>query len=396
LSERPSIAVLPFDNMSGDPEQKFFADGISEDIITALSKVSRLRVVARNSSFAYKGQFPDIRKVADDLDVRYVLEGSVRSGGSRIRVTAQLVHAGDGTHLWAERYDRKVDDVFDIQDEIVKEIVTHLRVQLTDGETPLMLSRGTNSVDAWQYCVQASDLWLRRNASDHLVARKMAEQAIEIDPNYAAAWAILGWTYWEEGRLDLGGDSEKTFEEARDIAERAMALDESNPWAIGLNSHMASTSGQHDKGIDIARNGLDRLPGNADVRAYLSYALMHAGKYEEALENFRAAVALNPLTPNWILSGYSRALLCLGRFEESLKVTDRILADQPDSYQAWLHRAFIYQMTGQDKKSQESMAEVKRLAPNFRIRHIPRFFVHKDPVLLKKLMDTFRKIGLLE
>ena len=304
-----------------------------------------IAVIARNSSFAYKGKSPDVRKISDDLGVRYVLEGSVRSAGNRIRVSAQLIDAGDGAHLWAERYDRKVDDVFDIQDEIANEIVTHLRVQLTDGESALMFSRGTDNVEAWQYCIQAMDLWLRLNASDHLAARELAKQAIELDPNYAAVWAILGWAYHFEGRLGFGVDSEKKFEEACDIAERAMALDENNPWAIGLNAPVAAATEQHDKGVEIARNRLDRLPGNADVRSYLSYTLMHAGRYEEALENFQAAISLNPLAPNRYLSGYSRALLCLGRLDESLKVTDRILADEPDFYVAWLFRAFIYQQT---------------------------------------------------
>jgi len=185
--DKPSIAVLPFDNMSGDPEQQYFADGISEDIITALSKVSRLRVVARNSSFAYKGQSSDIRKIAGELSVGYVLEGSVRRGGNRIRVTAQLIDASVDTHIWAERYDRSVDDIFDIQDEIAKEIVTNLRVQLTDGETALMISGGTDNVEAWQYCIRAGDLWFRLNGSDHLSARELLELAIELDPNYAAA-----------------------------------------------------------------------------------------------------------------------------------------------------------------------------------------------------------------
>jgi len=291
------------------------------------------------------GGADDARRIAGDLDVRYVLEGSVRRDGRRTRVTAQLVDGENSTHLWAESYDRKIDDVFDIQDEIVKEIITRLRLELSDGEHALTLSRGTSSVEAWQYCVQAMEFWLRLNASDHVGAGELAEKAVEIDPNYAAAWALLAWTHHMDWRLGLGGDSAATFERAAALAEKAMSLDDCNPYAIGISTSVVAASGRHDKGIEITSRGLDLLPGNADVRCYRSYALMNVARYEEAVENFRAALALNPLAPNWYLGGYARALLCLGRFDEALRITDQILAEEPSFYYAWLHRIFIYQKT---------------------------------------------------
>ena len=291
------------------------------------------------------GGADDARRIAGDLDVRYVLEGSVRRDGRRTRVTAQLVDGENSTHLWAESYDRKIDDVFDIQDEIVKEIITRLRLELSDGEHALTLSRGTSSVEAWQYCVQAMEFWLRLNASDHVGAGELAEKAVEIDPNYAAAWALLAWTHHMDWRLGLGGDSAATFERAAALAEKAMSLDDCNPYAIGISTSVVAASGRHDKGIEITSRGLDLLPGNADVRCYRSYALMNVARYEEAVENFRAALALNPLAPNWYLGGYARAFLCLGRFDEALRITDQILAEEPSFYYAWLHRIFIYQKT---------------------------------------------------
>ena len=220
--DKPSIAVLPFDNMSGDPEQEFFTDGLAEDIITALSKIGRMRVIARNSSFAYKGQALDLRRIAEELGVRYVLEGSVRRGGERLRITAQLIDADDGSHLWAERYDRPVDDLFDIQDEITKEIVTALRVKLTDGEEARVWARGTNNIEAWQYAVRASDIFMRLTPSSHLEARTWAEKATELDPDYAHAWATLGFTYWWEGRFDYTGGRDAKFARAAELADRAM------------------------------------------------------------------------------------------------------------------------------------------------------------------------------
>ncbi len=269
----------------------------------------------------------------------------MRRDGRRIRVTAQLVDGENSTHLWAESYDRKIDDVFDIQDEIVKEIITRLRLELSDGEHALTLSRGTSSVEAWQYCVQAMEFWLHLNTSNHVGARELAEKAVEIDPNYAAAWALLAWTHHMDWRLGLGGDSAATFERAAALAEKAMSLDDCNPYAIGISTSVVAASGRHDKGIEITSRGLDLLPGNADVRCYRSYALMHVARYEEAVENFRAVLALNPLAPNWYLGGYARPLLCLGRFDEALRITVQILAEEPSFYYAWLHRIFIYQKT---------------------------------------------------
>ena len=302
-SDKPSIAVLPFDNMSSDPEHAFFADGISEDIITALSKVSRMRVIARNSAFSYKGTSPDIRTVAAELGVRYVLEGSVRRGGDRIRVTAQLIDAKDGSHLWAERYDRVVEDLFDIQDEITKEIVINLRVKLTDGEEVLVWARGTKNIEAWQYGVRASELFIKFNGADYLQSRKFAERATELDPDYAHAWAVQGFSHWYEGRLGFTGDTEAKFEKAREIADRAMALDDTVSWVIGLNAFVEAAFGRHDEAIGIAERGVEFHPGNAEVRAFLSFTLLYAGRYEEAIQHVEAAIALNPFPPDWYRNG---------------------------------------------------------------------------------------------
>ena len=173
-------------------------------------------------------------------------------------------------------------------------------------------------------------------------------------------------------------------------------MDGTNAYAIGLSNSTAASTGQHDVGVEITRNGLNQLPGNADVRCYLSYALMHVGQYEEAIENFQAALTLNPHAPNWYLGGYSRALMCLGRFEESLKITDQILADEPDFFQAWIHRIYIYQKLGKEHETQASMTEAMRLAPQFRLCHIPGFFLHRDPAFLQTLTETLRRACLPE
>ncbi len=394
--DQPSIAVLPFDNMSGDPEQGFFADGITEDIITALSKSSRMRVIARNSTFAYKGQARDLRRIARELGVLYVLEGSIRRGGNRLRITAQLIDADNGSHVWAEQYDRTVADLFDIQDEITKEIVTALRVKLTDGEEAFVLARGTNNIEAWQYCTRANELFMRFNSSDYLEARVLAEKATKLDPDYAYAWATLGFTYWWDGRLGYTEDSDAKFARANEIAKRAMALDDTVSWSIGLSALVAAPLNRHDEGVDVARRGIELYPGNADVRAFLAFTLLHAGIYREAVEHFHAAMSLNPFYPNWYRNGLARTLISLDELDDALALSDEILNIEPGFLQAWLQRAYIYGQTGREADSRDAIHEIRRLAPNLRVGHLPGLLLINDAAATKRFLNGLRKAGLPE
>jgi len=396
LSDKPSIAVLPFDNMSGDPEQEFFTDGLAEDIITALSKIERMRVIARNSTFAYKGQALDLRRIADELGVRYVLEGSVRRGGDRLRITAQLIDADDGSHLWAERYDRPVDDLFDIQDEITKEIVTALRVKLTDGEEARVWARGTNNIEAWQYAIRAMELFMSFTSSNYLEARDLAEKATELDPDYAHAWATLGFTYWWDGRLGYTGDTGAKFARADELAKHAMALDDSVSWCLGLSAMVAAPLGCHDEGVAVARRGFELYPGNADVRAFLAFALLQAGNYRKAEEHFRAAMSLNPFYPIWYRNGLMRSLTFLDEFDEALNLADEILKIEPAFIQGWLLRAYIHGRSGREAAARKAIDEVRRLAPNLCARHVPGLLIINDVTATKRFIDGVREAGLPE
>jgi TolB-like protein/Flp pilus assembly protein TadD len=396
LPAKPSIAVLPFDNMSGDPEQEFFTDGLAEDIITALSKIERMRVIARNSTFAYKGKALDLRRIAEELDVRYVLEGSVRRGGGRLRITAQLIDSTNGSHLWAERYDRPVDDLFDIQDEITKEIVTSLRVQLTDGESARVWARGTNNVEAWQIAVRAFELFMRLDSSSHLEARVLAEKATELDPNYAFAWAVLGLTYWFDGRLGYSGDTEAKFARAAELAEHAMALDDGDPWCVGLASLVAAAQNRYDEGVAIARRGIELFPGNADVRGYLGLVLMHAGNYREAVEHTRAAMSLNPFYPNWYRATLARALTFLDEFDEALTVFGEILETEKTHFLSRLFRAYIYGKSDRGADARKEVSEVRKLVPNLCVSDLPSLMMTSDAVSLERFSDGVREAGLPE
>ncbi len=257
-----------------------------------------------------------------------------------------------------------------------------------------MWARGTKNIEAWQYGVRASELFIRFNGSDHLESRKLALRATELDPDYAHAWAVLGFTYWFEGRLGFTGDSKAKFERAREMADRAMALDDTVSWAIGLSAFVAAALNRHDEGLVIAERGVEFHPGNADVRAFLSFALMNVGRYEEALEHVHAAMALNPLSPDWYRNGLCRSLICLDRLEEALPVADEILSNEPGFHQAMIYRAYVLQRLGRRDEAREAVQETLRLTPMFRTRHLPLMFQHNDAAMLNRFAEVLGEAGL--
>ena len=396
LPERPSIAVLPFDNPSADPSQAFFADGLVEDILTSLSKISSMTVIARNSTFAYKGKAVDVRNVARELGVRYVVEGSVRQGGNRLRITAQLIDPTDGSHLWAEKYDRVVEDIFDIQDEITKEIVTALRVNLSDSEQALLLNRGTKNVQAWTNCVQAVDYFLKSNPADLAKARELAEQATYLDPDYALAWALQGHIYWFGARAAFDEEAQEGFTRAAELAEKALALDETHPWALAVSMLCQLPLGKFDQSLAIGKRLISLHPGSADARVRYAVALYTSGRPQESLSIVKEAMRLNPRSPLWYQNILARALHVAGKPEESLGVLDGILAQQPDYFPVVLLRTGILAREGRDEEAKEAMTDLRRIHPNFRLAHVPGFFMSRDQEYVAAFTEALRKAGLPE
>jgi TolB-like protein len=396
LPDRPSVAVMPFTNLSADPEQELFADGIAEDIVNALSKISKLRTIARYSTFAYKGKAMDVRKVARDLDVQYVLEGSTRRAGERLRVTAQLVDAQDGAHIWAERFDRQVEDLFDIQDAITKEVVTALRAQLTDGEEALAWARGTNNIEAWQYCVRAVECQDRLTPTHHIKAREFAKRAVELDPNYAYAWAILGLGYFREARLNASGDHVERLKRAAEIAEKAMGLDDTVSWAVGLSAMVAAAQGRHDEGLSIIRRAIELHPGNADMRAYAGFVHGYSGEFDAAIEQIEIGISLNPFPPLWYRAALTRALALSGAYEEAMRIAEEVLCSQPDNFPARFFHVYALQQMGRDEAAYKSATEFRRYIPHFNTSHIADFLSMRDRSLIKGVTETMRRAGLPE
>jgi adenylate cyclase len=318
--EGPSIAVLPFANMSGDAAHDHIADGLSEDLTTELSRLRWLFVIARNSTFTFRGRAVDVRQVARELGVRYVLEGSVRVAGSRMRVTGQLVDAETGKHLWAERYDRDLTDLFAVQDEITGHVVAAIEPHLYDAESLRAARRAPGSLDAWGLVMRAIGLINRVNARQNEEARALLAEAIALEPSYARAHAVLGWATWWAAHCYWWPDRRAGFAEATRHAEHAVALDPAEPWARMTLGLSLSTAQQHDRALAELGAALEINPNFALGHTALGWALLRAGRYDEAIAETSKALRMSPADSfaGFYTSIHGLALLAARRFEEAL------------------------------------------------------------------------------
>jgi adenylate cyclase len=364
--ETPSIAVLPFANMSGDPEQEFFADGLVEDIITTLSKLDGLRVIARNSTFVYKGQAVDIREAARQLGVRYVLEGSVRTSANRMRITAQLIDAGDGSHVWAERYDRAMDDIFAVQDEITLVVATEMRVRLTEGEQARIHYSTTSNVEAWTLWVQGLSHF-RRSVTKEDMGRALAswKRALALDPDSAALHAMVGFIHYLDVRFGWWDDRAAALGKARRYADQAMALDPEDPDANRTLSLTLLLEGQYGQAADRVRKALDLAPGSAEVATFACFILAFAGHAEEAVAHGERAMTLSPNCPGYYLGHLGNAYRLAGRFDEAIAAFKAYHARSPGFGLSDL--VIAYQQTGRSEEAKRAAEQLLAIRPEFAI-----------------------------
>jgi adenylate cyclase len=320
LPDRPSIAVLPFTNMSPDPEQEFFADGMTEDIITGLSRLRWLFVIARNSTFTYKGKAVDVRQVARELGVCYVLEGSVRASGKRIRVTGQLIDAETGKHIWAEKYDRQLEDVFAVQDEITASVVAAIEPHLYAEEGARVASQPPQNVSTWGLVVRAIGLVSKLGRQENDEARSLLQQAIATEPTYAKAHAILSWAVWWAAFNYWLPDEREGVEKAQRHAEQALVLDASEPWARMVLGMCLTSDGQHDRGLHELQAALRANASFALAHALYGWVLTWTGRFDDAVVETQTALILSPA--DTFLSLYEfchgSTLLAARRFKEAL------------------------------------------------------------------------------
>ena len=396
LLDKPSIAVLPFQNMSGDPGQEDFADGMVEDIITSLSKIHRLFVIARNSTFTYKNRPVDIRQVARELGVRYVLEGSVRRAGDRLRVAAELIEAVSGTHVWAERYDRPVRDVFDVQDEITKEIVLALSIELTDGERARVFGRSTRSLEAWLAAMRGFEHWAEGSPKGIREARVHFERAASIDPNYTIAWAFIGWTHFTEVRFGFSSDPRASLAKAAELAEKCIAMSPDDPQAHGIRAGVWVIQGRFDDAVRECEIAIAGAPSDAYLWCVFGRVLICAGDAARGERALREAMQLNPFHPTYYRGILGNALEELGRNAEAIEILTKSVRRDPDYFSGHLRLASLYGLGDQIEPAKAELAAALRINPKFTMAMAETFYASSNKASSERFKLGLRKAGLLD
>jgi TolB-like protein/class 3 adenylate cyclase len=391
---KPSIAVLAFNNMSGDPEQEYFSDGISEDIITDLSMLSELHVIARNSSFAYKKAAVSVPEAAKALGARYVLEGSVRKAGARIRVTAQLIDSASGGHIWANRFDRELTDIFAVQDELTREIVNALKLKLTSGERDRLVRRRAVNVEAYEFLLRAREQAMALTRSGNIAARSLAEAAIAIDPNYAAAHALIAFTHQNDYANGYSADPGQSLRTGRELAERAVSMDAEEPAALLALGAAHAWGRDLDRAEAEARRGLALSPNSVDLRILLASVQIGLGDPAGGLATIDALMRLDPHYPEIALQFLADARFSLGEYELAIEALEMRLKRNPQSETAFALLASCYGWLGRREDSRKAWEEALRINPDFSIERRRQVQPFRHPEDFERRVEGLRKAGL--
>ncbi len=374
-SKPPAIAVLPFANMSGDPEQDFFVDGITEDIITNLSLWRNFPVISRNSSFTYKDKSVNLKEVAQELGVRYIVEGSVRKGGQRVRITAQLIDAEQDHHLWSQKWDRNLEDIFEVQDEVSTSIAAQVNPTLQNYERDRIERTRPDNFNAWETFLKAVHFMNNRNASDHedpalTEARRLCEEAIQLDDSMSVAHSLLAQIALCELLQFSGKDSNETLEEMLTSSKKAAELDSKNPEAPVKTGTYHFFKGNFEQARQYCERAIDLNPSYPDAYYTLGHALAHSGQYAESEEPFQQAIDLNPLDPNVAeyRSGLYFSKLGVGDYEAAEAMIDQCLAQFPNR---GLYRGFKAAVMGyldKGEQAKQALDDYLALRPNLKTR----------------------------
>lgn len=394
VPDKPSIAVLPFANMSSDVEQEFFSDGITEDLITDLSKVSGLFVIARNSSFAYKGRSVKVQDIARDLGVRFVLEGSIRKAGNRVRITAQLIDAANGGHLWAERFDRDLTDIFSTQDEVVEKIVRALSVTLTKRDEERLNRRGTANVEAYENWLRAREALARGSRESILQARELHRRAIAIDPHFAAPHAGLSLAAISEYASGWSENPDQALDDAERWARRAIELDAQEPVSHMALGNVLLWRRDHDGALAECSRMIEIDPNFAQGHAATAWVRMYAGQPAEALESFAAAMRLDPHYPAILLHFMAQAHFSLGDYETAAKRLIERIARNPGTDASRMLLASCYGHLGRPDEARAAWAELLKVNPDFSLEQRARVLPYKDARDFERIIEGLAKAGL--
>ena len=396
LPDKPSIVVLPFTNMSDDPKQDYFSDGITEDITTGIAKIASLFVIARNSAFTYKGKAVRVQEVSKEMGVQYVLEGSVRRADNHVRITAQLIDGMTGAHLWAERFDRPLKDIFAVQDEIVQKIVTTLKLQLTLWEQGVLVRKTTDNLEAYDEVLRGLETGvIRERVTLEAItqARQRWEHAIELDSSYATAYALLSSTYYV-GWLYALDPSREALEQAFSLSQKAITLDDSLPLAHRTLGMVYLMQKQHEQALAEAQRAVELNSNDPDNYVSLGLILSYVGRPEEAIVACRTAMRLNPHSPTSYANALGWNYLLLRRYDEGITVLKQAISRNPNYPPLRATLAIIYSEIGREDEARAEGAILLQQTPKFSLEVFAQRLPYKDPAALERHIAGLRKAGL--
>jgi TolB-like protein/Tfp pilus assembly protein PilF len=393
LPDKPSIAVLPFVNLSGDPKQEFFCDGMTEEIITGLSKVPGLFVIARHSTFSFKGKPVKVNQVSEELGIRYVLEGSIQKSADRIRITVQLIDALTGYHLWAERYDRDLKDIFALQDEITMNIITALQVKLMPGETVHLMVKGGKNIDAYIKLLQAGELTSRGAKEGIAQARKLLEEAIALDPGYPRLYVVLAITHHYDMWYGTTKSPQQSLARAFELTRKAIALDDSNAAAYGALGKTYAMAKQYDKAIAACEQAVSLDSNSALDFMWLGLVLTWAGRAEEGIRYLEHAIRLNPFASAIWFNNLAVAYRDAGQYEKAIEECKKALQREPNTQFPYIHMAISYIRLGREEEARAAAADLLRVNPKFSLERYAKILPFTKPVA-ERIIEDLRKAGL--
>lgn len=397
LPDKPSIAVLPFDNLSADPDQEYFSDGITEQIISSLSKIPRLFVVARNSTFTYKGKPVKINKVAEDLGVQYVMEGSVQKSGNRVRITVQLIDALTGHHIWAERYERDFKELFALQDEITTEILKAIQVEITEGHQTFYWAKwGTDNLKSFEKNLQGTAAMGQLTKQNNIYARQLFEEAIVLDPEFVWPYVNMGWTHFFDVQYGWSQSPKKSLGKAFELAQKALAMDDRIDLAHSLLGPIYFLNREYEKALTEAEQAVSLNPNGAAAYMILAGIVSRLGRWEDGIAFGLKAIRLNPVPElgQFIILG--RAHFMIGQYEEAISWLKKALHVSPNFLPARAFLAACYSSLDRQTEAAAEAEEIIRINPEFNLDSYVKTLHYKDKSDVDRYIAALRKAGLPE